>query len=112
MELLQGYAWPGNVRELAHMVERAVILSRGSVLGPEAFDRKRLTSTDPLPGGTPAHVGASGDTVEPIFLGSLNIRDAEEILISRALEVTGQNRTRAADILGISVRTLRNRLNT
>jgi DNA-binding protein Fis len=46
-----------------------------------------------------------------VILRSLKISDAEEVLIERALQRTGQNRTRAAELLGISVRTLRNKLN-
>jgi DNA-binding protein Fis len=46
-----------------------------------------------------------------VTLRTLNVAEAEEILIARALEVAGGNRTRAAELLGISVRTLRNKLN-
>ncbi|MDH3224929.1 MAG: helix-turn-helix domain-containing protein, partial [Gemmatimonadota bacterium] len=46
-----------------------------------------------------------------VFLDTLNIHEAEEVLIERALELTGSNRTKAADLLGISVRTLRSKLN-
>ena len=108
MDLLTRREWQGNVRELAHAVERAVILSRGSRIGPEAFDR--------LPPGL-GGVGQGGDaggapTVEgKVVLNTLNVREAEMELIRRALEETGNNRTRAAELLGISVRTLRNKLN-
>jgi DNA-binding protein Fis len=57
-------------------------------------------------------VGASrGEGIDTFSVPSLNIAAAEQTLIERALEATGQNRTRAADLLGISVRTLRNKLN-
>jgi DNA-binding protein Fis len=46
-----------------------------------------------------------------IVLHSVNLKDAEAVLIQKALEQTGQNRTRAAELLGVSVRTLRNKLN-
>ena len=46
-----------------------------------------------------------------VFLDTLNIHEVEEVLIERALEITGSNRTKAADLLGISVRTLRTKLN-
>ncbi|MCI0433251.1 MAG: sigma-54 dependent transcriptional regulator [Gemmatimonadetes bacterium] len=103
MALLAAHPWPGNVRELAHAVERAVILSDGPVIGPDAFDLlpgRRITGT---PGPRSANTGYAVPT--------LNIAEAERALIERALATTSQNRTRAADLLGISVRTLRNKLN-
>ncbi|HSH44546.1 MAG TPA: helix-turn-helix domain-containing protein, partial [Longimicrobiales bacterium] len=51
------------------------------------------------------------DPDRPVVLQSVDLKAAEAKLIQRALERTGQNRTRAAELLGISVRTLRNRLN-
>jgi DNA-binding protein Fis len=47
-----------------------------------------------------------------VVLHSLNVADAEDVLIRKALAVTGNNRTRAAELLGISIRTLRSKLNT
>ncbi len=104
MALLAAHPWPGNVRELAHAVERAVILSENATIGPEAFDLlpgRRVTGAM-LDGRAPA---------SELAVPSLNIAEAEQHLIERALAVTNQNRTRAADLLGISVRTLRNKLN-
>ena len=121
VEMLQRYPWPGNVRELAHSVERAVILSSDAELTTEAFEDKRLhligsrptpppptTSGEPQRG--PVDLNAVQDRIR-VFLDTLNIHEAEEVLIERALEVTGSNRTKAADLLGISVRTLRSKLN-
>jgi len=118
VEMLRKYAWPGNVRELAHDVERAVILSPDEILRPEAFDRSRF-GLAPVPGGeNGARLGApltssrvDGSDDGRIYLETLNLGEAEEVLIGKALEATGNNRTRAADLLGISVRTLRNKLN-
>ena len=59
-------------------------------------------------------IGADGPVAIPagaVVLTSLNINEAERALILRALEVTKNNRTRTAELLGISVRTLRNKLN-
>jgi DNA-binding NtrC family response regulator len=142
IELLQAHDWPGNIRELSHAVERAVILARGEVLGAEAFDAARfglspssgMGGVGPLASGNGAGTagasadgagtgtgagGAGGGTelVRPlpegaVILETLNLSEAEAVLIERALEVTEGNRTRAADLLGINVRTLRGKLNT
>jgi DNA-binding NtrC family response regulator len=118
LAVLQAYAWPGNVRELAHAVERAVILTQDEVLRPDAFDAKRFGlapgAGGPVATGAAAPSGSEkerGGDSAPVFVDTLNLSDVEEILIARALEATEQNRTRAADLLGISVRTLRNKLN-
>lgn len=121
IEMLRKYPWPGNVRELAHDVERAVILSSDETLKPEAFDRSRF-GLAPVAGGIRGSMGGAGSGDqgghygkeggdERIFLNTLNLAEAEEVLIEKALEATGNNRTRASDLLGISVRTLRNKLN-
>ena len=121
IEMLQRYDWPGNVRELAHDVERAVILSRDDVLLPKAFDRSRF-GLAPAPQGMGSPMGASEEGEGPpgappeeggarVFLDTLNLDDVEEVLIRKALEATGNNRTKASELLGISVRTLRNKLN-
>ncbi|HYC33563.1 MAG TPA: sigma-54 dependent transcriptional regulator [Gemmatimonadales bacterium] len=113
VQLLQRYRWPGNVRELANAIERAVILSRGNVLRPSAFE-EHLRET--APGGPPpaaapgpAYAGAPAAAAEP---QPFDLEAIERKAIERALEATGGNRTRAAKLLGISERTLRNKLNT
>ena len=128
LALLTAYPWPGNVRELQHAVERAVILSRESILQPHAFEGQQLGLVHPLArqaaardaalaGGMVGSIGATGSTTagavppDAVVLTSLNIDEAERRLIQRALEVTKNNRTRTAELLGISVRTLRNKLN-
>jgi DNA-binding NtrC family response regulator len=120
LEILQRYSWPGNVRELAHDVERAVILGGSDVLVPEAFDRNRFGLIPSLPEQStlrtdlPASAGAmdAEDPPQPrVFLDSYNLANAETVLIQKALDATGNNRTKAAALLGISDRTLRNKLN-
>jgi DNA-binding NtrC family response regulator len=117
---LLDYPWPGNVRELQHAVERAVILSHDSVLHARNFAAQQQGSGNALalqaraqgPGvdsGSSLTMAASGGV--GVVLQSLNVDEAERALIKRALEMTDDNRTKAAALLGISVRTLRNKLN-
>jgi len=129
LELLQQYDWPGNVRELQHVVERAVILSSGPEVPPHAFEGFRFGLAHSLSGptnaaqraamaiaaaegdGLAAAPASSADEGVLVKLRSLNVEEAERQLITKALETAGGNRTKAADLLGISVRTLRNKLN-
>ncbi len=103
--MLQRYDWPGNVRELQHAVERAVILTSGTVLHASSFDTVRGSAGR----RTPASLTATPDDPS-VRLGSLNIEDAEAALIERALRETGGNKTKAAALLGLTDRTLRNKL--
>jgi DNA-binding NtrC family response regulator len=98
MRVLEQYQWPGNVRELRNVIERAVILCTGQFIEPKHLP--------PLMTDTPAAAKASvalspGTTVE----------EAENKLILLTLEHTRDNKTRAAEILGISLKTLHNKLN-
>jgi len=88
------------------------------VLGPEAFEFTRLGLAVPTAGvvGSGPKLAAAGGANDEkhgrqIVLDTVNLAEAEEILIQHALEITGQNRTRAAKLLGITDRTLRNKLN-
>lgn len=94
-EKLRGHHWKGNVRELRNVVERAVLLGRGPMVEPEEIWIEDL----------PLHAGEAGS----LALGG-SIRDVERELILRTLEKEGWNRTRASARLGISIRTLRNKL--
>src|SRR5690606_27277631 len=105
IERLQAHSWPGNVRELAHAVERAVILSPGPTIGADAFDFGMLARAPRAAATSPAEPNGAA------HFDTLNIAEVEQALIQRALQATGNNRTRAAELLGISVRTLRNKLN-
>lgn len=114
LELLKRHHWPGNIRELRNVIERAVALSTDSELRPEHFplerlgafqvqtpvvsSRSRWAGTDVTPQSTATHRTFSG-------------RDADERQrIVDALNRTGGNQSRAAALLGISRRTLINRL--
>ncbi len=96
MRCLVAMDWPGNVRQLQNVIERAVILGAGDVL-----DREIL--------GLSEEMDATEKTRE--MAGDLTLRDMERELILRKLQTTRGNRTKAAQELGISVRTLRNKLN-
>jgi two-component system response regulator HydG len=101
LDLLMRYDWPGNVRELEHMIERAVILARGEHITPEE-----------LPPNIQAVSGAvegSANQERPLPVG-LTLKEVERELICKTLERTGGNRTKAAEILGISRATLHNKL--
>lgn len=92
--------WPGNVRELKNMMERGVLLAQGPVIGMEdllAGEPERAAGTDPCDGQD-----APG--------GEFDLAALEKDTIRRALARTNGNRTHAARLLGISVRTLRNKL--
>jgi DNA-binding NtrC family response regulator len=121
LALLQRHEWPGNVRELQHAVERAVILASGPMLLPVHFESQRFGLTQQSGAARDGLIRAMevqsgnghGAKDEPrVVLSSFDLSLAESLLIARALEVTAGNRTRAAELLGLSVRTLRNKLNT
>lgn len=122
IRFLQEQDWPGNVRELQHMVERAVIFSNDQILPLHAFDSARfgLTPNRTTPRSSSLQIGERGsegagsaEQVDPgvVVLRSFNVNEAERLLIEKALEETGMHRAKAAELLGMSVRTLRNKLN-
>ncbi len=96
LESLEAYRWPGNVRELEHAVERAVILAEGPELREEDLP-EAVRSPPPAPPAVP-----DGRELSVKRQG----RALEEALIRRALQQTGGNRTRAAELLELSYRAL------
>ena len=97
LQLLRTHAWPGNVRELENTLHRGVLLSTAGVIGPDAI---RLHGS-----------AASATTASvPINMVGRTVSDVERDLIIDTLEHCLGNRTHAATILGISIRTLRNKL--
>jgi DNA-binding NtrC family response regulator len=115
LAMLMSYPWPGNAAELRQVLRLAVQAAQTSTLEPQDIE-PALASTGPA--GSASRLTVPQSTVwtgmapsSPVVLHSLNVDDAERVLIKRALEVTGNNRTRAATLLGMSVRTLRNKLN-
>ena len=97
LELLRSHRWPGNVRELEHAIERAVVLADGPSI--EESDLPDDVRAGPHP-GAPAPRSGGDLSVKRAF------RALEEQLIRGALERTGGNRTRAAELLDLSYRAL------
>ena len=98
MRILDAYSWPGNVRELRNVIERAVILSSGEFIEARHLPPLVVDTTDP-----------AGPMVS--LQPGMTVDEAEQKLIMMTLEHTHDNKTRAADILGISLKTLHNKLN-
>jgi len=96
LELLQSYSWPGNVRELQNVIERAVVVSRGS----------QITESD-LSGEIRRSIASPGSAVEAVQAGSRMQNMAEAMneykraLIRKALEASCGNQTQAAELLGL-----------
>ena len=104
LDRLMAYDWPGNARELRNTIERAVILCPdGAPLDaghlPPGFGRDQSLASRRrrMRSAITVQVGTTVD-------------EAERLLILRTLEATGQNKTRAAEILGVSLKTLHNKL--
>lgn len=113
--MLLAHPWRGNVRELENTMHRAVLLTTGSVIEPESI----ILSTDLMPEGMSAPVSAplaaqalasQGQGSQPASQVGRTVAEVERDLIIDTLGHTLGNRTHAANILGISIRTLRNKL--
>jgi DNA-binding NtrC family response regulator len=102
--------WPGNVRELENTIHRAVLMASGDEIGPDAIlspDGLRLDQAKPP---AVAHAALAAEAVTRSLVGR-TVADVERDLILETLKHCLGNRTHAANILGISIRTLRNKLN-
>jgi len=97
--ILLSHPWPGNVRELRNTIERAVIVCDADLIGPQHLP----------PGLTYATVGSENDAVT-LHVG-VTVEEAERALILKTLASVSNNKARAAGILGISIKTLHNKLN-
>jgi len=96
LDLLQTYAWPGNVRELENVIERAVVLSRSSMISPADFPETLVGSEQAA-----RHLVISIGTP---------LEDVEDRLIEETLRYTKGDKTIAAKLLGIATRTIYRRL--
>jgi two-component system response regulator AtoC len=97
LEAMGREPWRGNVRELENRIERAVLMSPGSQLDPILL----VNGDDVLPPSTD----------DAVIKPGLSVRGMEKILICKTMQAVNHNRARASELLGISVRTLRNKLN-
>jgi DNA-binding NtrC family response regulator len=101
LNAFKAYSWPGNVRELRNTLERAVIVCEGAMV-----ETKHLP---PNFGQVPPRMSA--DEADAIRVGvGTTVEEAEKMLILKTLEATSNNKTRAAEILAISLKTLHNKL--
>jgi DNA-binding NtrC family response regulator len=100
LNVFQTYSWPGNVRELRNTLERAVIVCESG-----------LVETKHLPPGFGQSVRPVVNDPDAVHLGvGTTVEEAEKLLILKTLQATSHNKTRAAEMLGISLKTLHNKL--
>ena len=106
--------WPGNVRELENTMHRAVLMATGIEIGPEAILAPDGNRLDAQRGGTlagsVAHAALAAEQISRALVGR-TVAEVERDLILETLKHCLGNRTHAANVLGISIRTLRNKLN-
>ncbi len=121
LERLATYHWPGNVRELANFMQRVLSLHPGAELTATCFDsehcppRRRqpireLTLSRVSAAREPRPEAAASPSLAPLSLAPLSMDELERSHLERTLEMVEGNRTRAAEMLGLSVRTIRNKI--
>jgi two-component system response regulator AtoC len=101
LEFLNSYAWPGNVRELENVIERAITLNRNGRLTPEDLPA-RVRSNRP----EAIDSERKGDDLASLFAGMPSLDEVERRYLLFVLEAAGGNRSRAAEIIGVSRRTI------
>jgi DNA-binding NtrC family response regulator len=105
MHVFERYAWPGNVRELRNVIERATIVCQGRIVDVQDLPPLSSELTHAAPSAAAPPPAGAGLTP------GITVEEAERRLIELTLEHTNGNRTRAAEMLGISLKTLHNKLN-
>jgi len=106
---LREYSWPGNVRELENAIRRALALTHGTTLGPELFTpsvKPEATSHVSTPASAVAATSLQDMRPKP----GVTLQDMERQLLEATLEATNGNRTRTAVMMGVSLRTVRNKI--
>lgn len=140
VEWLKQHDWPGNVRELQNLMERAVLLAGGQAITPRHFlleeegwplfedaaedgaeqdacapgrssEAEAWSAPTRAPAGEGTAAGEAGGGRGAFPGAVIPLHEMERLMIMKGLEATAGNRTQAAELLGISVRTLRNKLN-
>ena len=106
LRTLQAYAWPGNIRELRNFCENAVVLRRGGSLTEYDLEPKFRGETPPAAAAEPG--GGAGAPPPPA--GSLSVEENEKRLLREALLKSRGNRTKAAELMGVSRRTLHRKI--
>jgi DNA-binding NtrC family response regulator len=101
LELLSRYPWPGNVRQLRNVIESAVVFSQGDEVTPADL---------PIEVRESSALSPSGSLVQPVAGEPRTMADIERQAILETLDRTGGHRAKAADILGIGLRTLQRKL--
>jgi DNA-binding NtrC family response regulator len=110
LSIFMDYDWPGNVRELENCIERAIVMGeedtiKPSDLPPEIYTEGKIQNT-----GEEESICAGNEIVDKIPPSGISLDELEKELIIKALRQTNGNQTRAAEILGISRRTLQYRM--
>jgi DNA-binding NtrC family response regulator len=115
MKALENYSWPGNVRQLRNAIERMVVLSDGSRLTVDGIPDEVIDRSTTFNTGNPAESHVPAPVVSAHAPGAApapsSLADTEKTAILKALEECGNNKTKAAEKLGISRRTLHRKLN-
>jgi DNA-binding NtrC family response regulator len=112
---LEAHSWPGNVRELANCLRRAVALARGNEIEVSALEGAEWAFSDSHKRGTersfePACGSQSAPASALALRPGLSLGEMERKLVEMTLAATGGNRSRAAEMLGVSLRTVRNKV--
>ena len=113
MDLLKGYSYPGNIRELENIIERAVALEGSPAILPQSLPPKLLAQDPSAVGGSVARMRPFGRAPKlgPDFNLEDELNSFEKTWILEALTEAGGVKTKAAELLGITFRSLRYRCN-